>query len=134
MKIPKQILLIALANGWLGALHPFSAEEPNLQGYVFVSYFKNGHDTRQGIPSANIVIDPYFWEALGRGLYWKHDNRKPVEFLKIHQNGLKTFNYAQPLHDWQITAHQCLHLILTGAPSVKWEEFWEDVLETKGEE
>ena len=129
MKIPKQILLIALANGWLGALHPFSAEEPNLQGYVFVTYFKNNHNVTQGIPFASIVIDPYFWEALGRG----HDNRKPVEFLEIQQNGLKTLNYGQPLHDWQITAHQCLHLILTGAPSVKWEEFWEDVLETKEE-
>lgn len=130
MIIPKQILEIALANGWLGATYPSSAEEPNLQGYAKVKYFKNGHDVEQGIPASQIIIDPYFWEALARGLHWERDDRK-VEYMKMHQNGLKTLEYAHALHDWQLAAHECLQMILVGIPQQEQIDFWQNLLESK---
>lgn len=56
------------------------------------------------------ALDPLFWQALGKALYWWEGDEIPP---------------VQPLNHWRATAHRFYDLILTGQDT---EQFWHDII------
>jgi hypothetical protein len=77
---------------------------------------------------AQIIIDPDFWQALGKALGWLNhcpaniDHKPTTNPLECPECGC-SYNGAQI---WKDSAHRFYDLILTGGDT---EKFWDDLLQ-----
>ena len=88
--IPRWALELAQANGWT------PTKDHQVAQHVFCQ--------------AHYVLDPLFWQALGKGLRWG------VGKCALGRN--------EYIEIWEGHAMDCLHLILTGGDT---EKFWDNL-------
>lgn len=91
MTIPREAIDKAISGGWLGG--------------NWDTYNNGGFDWQ------HIVLDPTFWQALGKALGWGTNWNPTVE-------------NDQYLEEWYDTAHRFYDLILQGQPT---NQFWADL-------
>lgn len=104
--IPKHIIEKAIEGGWRENMHRIVMEKSycmlfseRLSTYPTMIYY------------AEIILDPLFWQSLGKALRWYGDNPEPD---KKHLKGL-----------WIEYAHEFFDLLLTGDDTKK---FWVNLI------
>lgn len=107
--LTKQAVEKALEGGWMTFKGPVEVE---IYGNGRVNFNSGGVIT--GINESGVVLDPKFWQALGKALGWDDG--------EIERVGYADGRYPWM---WQFIAHQFYDLILTGGDTNK---FWEELL------
>lgn len=105
--IPKQAIQKAIEGGWWVT---------NFFGLTAEEQHQAEHDA---------VIDPAFWQALGKVLGWKGyvgETHSACGF----SGGMDSFNFDG--EEWNLNALKFYDLILTNGDT---ENFWNDLLTTK---
>ena len=113
MTIPKEIIEKAIECGW------HKDEQPNIEinnDGLWVNFWGGG-DTRT-LHESDIILDPLFWQALGKALGWDFANVKG-------KDGYREYLYGS---EWEDSAHELLSLILTSAPEKEIEAYWNNLL------
>lgn len=134
MNIPKKIIEKAIEGGW----------SPDCNNPRWLHFMKDGlawrqFDNEMPLPFdtnlvhfATTVIDPTFWQALGKELGWNKrvckgcgSEAKPVE--GEYHRICPTCNRGNEdrIDGWQFRAHRFYNLLLTGGDT---DAFWKELL------
>lgn len=138
MSIPKEAIKLATQGGW-----KFGTWRTNKKEYVFDDIrgvfsdpnfpvdwvrFEASQDAKEGrfiehvdISTANLVLDPTFWEALGKSLGWEQEDQNTHRLIQL--SGSTYFPVG--MRQWYKNAHRFYDLILQGIDTV---EFWRELL------
>jgi hypothetical protein len=98
-----EAIKLALKNGWDDTNYAYGATESD-DIKVGTWYYPQG-----------IVLDPLFWQALGKALGWK----------KAKGNMSYALNEIVGIPAWQTYAHDYFDLLLIGSDT---EKFWKELL------
>lgn len=117
-----------------GGYAPTDSGEPVVEysivdkNYIWV-YEEDGTGAR---PTFNdIVVDPLFWQALGKALGWNDEKIEVGPILHEHNGELcgkvfcETVGVTHKAAKWKVIAHQYFDLVLTGGDT---EKFWKELL------
>jgi len=75
------------------------------------------------IAYAEIILDPEFWQSLGKALGWEEDEVVPYDLSKLDK-----FEWIIRFHRlprWRFNAQRYFDLVLTGGDT---EKFWNNLL------
>lgn len=109
--IPKKIIELSIEGGWKAhKLHSVETKWIILGDYNEMIYF------------TEIIIDPLFWQSLGKALGWFHKDGQPV--AKYINNDPK--HTQQDIHIWH--AHRFFDLILASGDTAA---FWASLISDK---
>jgi hypothetical protein len=131
--IPKEIIEKAIEGGY--------APEP----YRHRQFIRTSRKTYQhlqtsgaSMPYSEIILDPLFWQSLGKALEWKEKNKHHIDNEKrpalrctlcngkpMVGDGYCSFSYSD---EWKEKALCFFDLLLTNGDT---EKFWEDLVSIK---
>lgn len=110
MTIPKEIIAKAVEGGWKKQL--------SRKGIDHYLEMDEAH--------AAVVLDPLFWQALGKALGWADTFDNVTKGIRFNTNGESVMTEVHRGEVvWQHYVHCFYDLILTGQPT---EKFWADLL------
>lgn len=129
MKIPSKVIELAMAGDWVHK-SPYYRSSDKLVSIVHwpeyltdMSYFvaKDSNGYLHRVKIAEVILDPLFWQALGKQLGWKYSN----------EECLHDFVDVWCYHMWKNKAVELYLLLLTNAPQEELEKYWEGLLGNK---
>jgi hypothetical protein len=118
--IPKEIIEKAIEGGWKRGV---DASKNVFSFDIYESGIVYSVDPVMYIDAEEMIIDPLFWQSLGKALGW---DKEDEENLKLYHASGGYGRMPVTIYKWNKNAHNFYNLLLTSGNT---EKFWKDLLD-----